>query len=96
MSSRVYSSFLLRLWLVSSPEPPVGEIAPDSLVLQVQNLQTGATWRLNSLSELNELMSSIVSEGQSSLLPGASSKSLMPGQAIDGPLLEVKQKVQEE
>ena len=57
MSSRQYSSFLLRFWLIN--DTSAGKTSDEdasSLVLQLQHLQTGTTWRLNSLEELNTLL----------------------------------------
>lgn len=71
MTSRHYSSYLLRFWLVENTS---GDGTDNSLVLQIQNLQTGTTWRLNSLSELNELLSKAVINNQPYALPGGTGK----------------------
>ncbi|HEX2914623.1 MAG TPA: hypothetical protein VH186_27725 [Chloroflexia bacterium] len=69
MSSRTYSSYLLRFWLANNSDgqydnsPGLG-----NMVLQLQHLQTGATYRLNNLSELSELLSKIMEEGGKNLL----------------------------
>jgi len=70
VSSRQYSSFLLRFWLINDTVPgkSAGETA-SSLVLQLQNLQTGTTWRLSSLEELNTLLGKTI-EKSGMLLPG--------------------------
>jgi hypothetical protein len=70
VSSRQYSSFLLRFWLINDTAP--GQTSGDagsSLVLQLQHLQTGTTWRLNSLEELNSLLGSAIEKSEV-LLPG--------------------------
>ncbi|NWJ45552.1 MAG: hypothetical protein HXX08_06715 [Chloroflexi bacterium] len=58
MTTRNYSSFLLRLWLLNDPDNTQNE---NPLVLQVQHLQSGATWRLNSLEELQNLLQGAMS-----------------------------------
>ena len=70
MSSRQYSSFLLRFWLINDAAP--GKTSGNegsSLVLQLQHLQTGTTWRLNSLEELNSLLGNAIEKAEM-LLPG--------------------------
>lgn len=70
MSSRQYSSFLLRFWLIN--DTPPGKTSGNegsSLVLQLQHLQTGTTWRLNSLEELNSLLGNAIEKAEM-LLPG--------------------------
>ena len=74
MATRFYSSYLLRLWTV----PALRTEAADSLVLQVQNLQTGATWRLTSLNELNELLRSSLSTVDNNLLPAGAKEISLP------------------
>lgn len=70
MSSRHYSSFLLRFWLINDTGTGNTSTSPDSsLVLQLQHLQTGTTWRLNSLEELNLLLGSALEQSEV-LLPG--------------------------
>ncbi len=74
MSSRQYSSFLLRFWLVNDTVP--GQTSYDagsSLVLQLQHLQTGTTWRLNSLEELNSLLGNAIEKSEV-LLPGGTAE----------------------
>jgi hypothetical protein len=58
LTTRNYSSFLLRLWLLNDPDNTQTE---NPLVLQVQHLQSGATWRLNSLEELQNLLQGAMS-----------------------------------
>lgn len=61
MTSRTYSSFLLRLWVVNGSE---GELESANLpVLQLQHLQTGLTWQFRSLKELNEVLTSAMFDG---------------------------------
>ena len=59
--TRQYSSFLLRFWSVNDLES-ANEAASHPLVLQIQHLQTGATWRLNTLEELNNLLTTTLTE----------------------------------
>lgn len=85
MSSRQYSSFLLRFWLIN--DTASGKTSDDtasSLVLQLQNLQTGTTWRLNSLEELNTLLGKTI-ERSEMLIPGGPvpGKSLPTGKRLD-------------
>ncbi len=67
MTTRHYSSFLLRLWMLDATEKASGknesEEAQNSMVLQLQHLQSGKTWRLTSLIELNELLKETVASG---------------------------------
>lgn len=64
MTSRNYSSFLLRFWLTNSTgDTPETASSPNRIVLQVQHLQTGLTWRLSSLQELNTLLDRALLEG---------------------------------
>jgi len=58
LTTRNYSSFLLRLWLLNDPDNTQNE---NPLVLQVQHLQSGATWRLNSIEELQNLLQGAMS-----------------------------------
>lgn len=85
MSSRQYSSFLLRFWLIN--DTAAGKTSDDttsSLVLQLQHLQTGTTWRLNSLEELNTLLGKTLQKAEM-LLPGGtiSGKGLPTGTRLD-------------
>jgi hypothetical protein len=58
MTSRQYSSFLLRFWWVNETEAGKDFSNPcnNPMVLQLQHMQTGTTWRLHSLEELNEFL----------------------------------------
>ncbi|MEI6044577.1 MAG: hypothetical protein WCS37_09495 [Chloroflexota bacterium] len=57
MTSRSYTSFLLRFWLTSnSGNEPETTNASQSLVIQLQHLQSGITWKLNNLEELYDLL----------------------------------------
>jgi hypothetical protein len=60
ISTRQYSSFLLRLWRTpSSPDQKTqsnDHEGTHSVVLHLQHIQTGATWQLSSLDELNEIL----------------------------------------
>lgn len=63
MTNRLYSSFLLRFWLVETPE--LNEESPDNptqLSLQIQNLQTGVTWKFSSLQELHNFLAEYLKE----------------------------------
>ncbi len=71
MNSRQYSSFLLRFWLTDSAETTTGEGGQHPMVLQIQHLQTGAVWRLNSLQELNELLGKALLETPDSISKSA-------------------------
>jgi hypothetical protein len=85
VSSRQYSSFLLRFWLISNTGTGTTSNSPDSsLVLQLQHLQTGTTWRLNSLEELSLLLGNAIEESEG-LLPGGTprGKSLRPVTRLD-------------
>ena len=85
VSSRQYSSFLLRFWLVNDTTP--GNTSGDagsSLVLQLQHLQSGTTWRLHSLEELNSLLGNAI-EKPEMVLPGGTvgGKGLPPVKHLD-------------
>jgi|GEM_PF-1780478 len=60
ISSRQYSSFLLRLWRTPStsdqPSQQNDHEGTHSVVLHLQHIQTGATWQLSSLEELNAIL----------------------------------------
>ncbi len=78
MSSRQYSSFLLRFWLINDTTNGLtSDNAASSLVLQLQNLQTGTTWRLESLEELNTLLGKTLEKSEM-LLPGGP----LPGKGL--------------
>jgi hypothetical protein len=78
VSSRQYSSFLLRFWLINdTANGKPSDNTASSLVLQLQNLQTGTTWRLNSLEELNTLLGKTIEK----------SEMLVPGGPVPGKIL---------
>ena len=82
MSSRQYSSFLLRFWLINDTVPgKSSEETASSLVLQLQNLQTGTTWRLNSLEELNTLLVKNIEKSGLLLSGGPNSGKSLPNVA---------------
>jgi hypothetical protein len=93
LTTRYYSSFLLRFWLVSNTaggETALDASAPRGLSLQIQHLQTGATWRLNSLEELNDVLVNALNDGQGWALPGEAGgdKSLPAATPLDGSEVE--------
>lgn len=63
MTNRLYSSFLLRFWLVELPEAQ-GKSPEQTtpLSLQIQNLQTGVTWKFSSLQELYKFLAEYFEE----------------------------------
>ncbi len=81
MANRFYSSYLLRCWTVT----PAGlDTSSSSLVLQVQNLQTGMLWRLNSLNDLNELLNSNLEKYDTLLVPATGMENKLPeGSRLD-------------
>ena len=73
--SRHYSSFLVRFWTVNPSDLETeannssavlpNPISPETssgpaMVLQVQHLQTGLTWRLTNLEALNQLFGNLL------------------------------------
>ena len=81
MANRFYSSYLLRFWSAATPGT---DTSSNSLVLQVQNLQTGMLWRLNSLDDLNELLVSNLEGYDPLLLPSdVHEKKLTEGSRLD-------------
>jgi hypothetical protein len=73
VSSRQYSSFLLRFWHINDTGASTNSDVPaSSLVLQLQHLQSGTTWRLNSLEELNSLLGNALEKSEV-LMPGGPS-----------------------
>ncbi len=60
ISARQYSSFLLRLWRTPSSSDQNNQSnahqGTHSVVLHLQHIQTGATWQLTSLEELNDIL----------------------------------------
>jgi hypothetical protein len=73
LSTRHYSSFLLRVWQIEQVDPETESSAPTeadaNVTLQVQNLQSGTTWRVHSLEELHALLSNHLAESPASLAP---------------------------
>ena len=80
MANRFYSSYLLRCWSTATPGLDTGS---NSLVLQVQNLQTGMLWRLNSLHELNELLNSTLEDCDQLLAAAGNEKTLPENSRLD-------------
>ncbi len=73
MPTRLYSSFLLRFWHsnssnASDPGADKGD-AVNPMVLELQHLQTGTTWRMSSLHELNEFLNYALTTDPANLLP---------------------------
>jgi hypothetical protein len=73
LSTRHYSSFLLRVWMLEQTDPETESVIPSeadaNVTLQVQNLQSGTTWRVHSLEELYSLLSNHLAESPVSLVP---------------------------